>query len=60
MTADEAQEIIDFCSPHESALSAWERDFLDDIEDKLADGYEPTERQSTKLDEIYDKILGAL
>ncbi len=53
MSDDEAQMIKD-CEARESKLSDWEREFIDSIggRDSL------TERQSSRLEAIWDRVTG--
>lgn len=62
MTADEAQEMIDDVRSAEGAvtggirLSKWESDFVESCEERLDEGEDLTPKQSTKLEEIWERI----
>jgi hypothetical protein len=49
-------EKIHQCLQHGMRLTAWEADFLEDIEVYLIEHEQLTEAQSEKLDEIWRKI----
>ena len=52
---DEARELVDELMDVESGLTAWEMDFVEDLDSRLADRkFRITERQFGKLRQIYD------
>jgi len=48
------EDIIDFCLSHRPALNDWEREFLGDINRKVARGL--SQRQIEKIKQIYVKV----
>lgn len=46
----------DCCTPRRSGkLSAWERDFISDLQDWLDDGYKLSKKQAARLELIWEK-----
>lgn len=56
MSNDEAMDLIEDCIARERKLSAWERDFVLSLQTQLESGRTPTEAQSYKLSEIWERI----
>ncbi len=55
MTTPYAQMITD-CEDRESRMSDWEVGFVADIAVILEKGYKLSERQDTRLNEIWEKV----
>lgn len=54
--SDEHISMIDDCEARESRLTDWERDFLESIREQIEDGRVLTEKQSAKLDAIWERV----
>ncbi len=52
---DEYKTMIDDCRKRERRLSAWDADFLDSIEQRLDGNNTLTPKQTSKLEEIWEK-----
>lgn len=52
---DEQLQQIEDCENRESRLTDWDRSFLDSIKRQLEGGGSLTEKQSDKLDEIWER-----
>lgn len=50
----EHQQLVDDIEARESRLSEWERDFVDSIKNRLANGQALSSTQAAKLDEIWE------
>lgn len=48
--------LIKDCFKRLSKLSAWEDDFINNAQERLASGRPLTDRQSELLDEIWEKV----
>jgi hypothetical protein len=48
--------MIEDCRNRDSKLSAWDADFLDSIEVQLDGNNSLSDKQSDKLDEIWEKV----
>lgn len=48
--------MIDDCEDRESRLTDWERGFLESIREQIEDGRVLTEKQSAKLDAIWERV----
>lgn len=53
---DDHLQLIEDCENRESRLSDWDRSFLDSIKRQLEGGGTLTEKQSDKLDEIWERV----
>lgn len=51
----EYAQLIEDCEKRESRLSDWDREFIDSIKKRLADGTPLTPKQVEKLDEIWER-----
>ena len=51
----EYAQLIEDCEKRESRLSEWDREFIDSIKKRLADGNPLTPKQIEKLDEIWER-----
>jgi len=51
----EYAQLIEDCEKRESRLSEWDREFIDSIKKRLADGKPLTPKQVEKLDEIWER-----
>jgi hypothetical protein len=52
---EEQLQQIEDCENRESRLSDWDRSFLDSIKRQLEGGGSLTEKQSDKLDEVWER-----
>lgn len=52
----EIQQMIDDCLARESQLSQWEAEFIDSISNYFADNGDLTEKQYSKLEDIWEKV----
>lgn len=52
---DEVRQQIEDCRKRDTKLSAWDADFLDSIENQLNENRTLTQKQTDKLDEIWEK-----
>lgn len=51
----EYTQLIEDCEKRESRLSEWDREFIDSIKKRLANGAQLTPKQIEKLDEIWER-----
>lgn len=51
----EHEQMVEDCEARESRLSEWERTFIDSIGKQLRDGRTLSEKQVTRLDEIWER-----
>lgn len=53
---DEALQLIEDCENRESRLTDWERGFVDSVKRQIGSGRTLTEKQSDRLDEIWQRV----
>jgi len=53
---DEYQQLIDDCVDRQSQLNDWEINFLDSINDQVAEDGTLTDRQFEKLESIWERV----
>jgi hypothetical protein len=53
--ADEYLTLIQDCEKRDECLTEWELHFVDSLRRQIEDGKRPTEKQSDKLDGIWEK-----
>lgn len=51
----EHEKMIEDCENRDSQLSDWEREFIDSIKKRMADGHSLTQKQADRLDEVWKK-----
>lgn len=51
----EQQQLVDDCVAREGRLSTWERDFVESVRERLAQGLGLSAAQAAKLDEIWER-----
>lgn len=51
----EHMTMVEDCEARESRLSDWERQFIDSIKSQLSDGKSLSQKQSDRLDEVWEK-----
>jgi hypothetical protein len=49
-------QLIEDCEHRESRCSDWDKQFLDSIKNRLAQGIHLTSKQTEKLDEIWERV----
>ena len=49
--------LLEDCEERSNRLTDWECQFVDSLQRQLAEGRRPTEKQSTRLDEIWEKAI---
>lgn len=59
MTNEEVEQMMADCEAREGRLTDWERGFLDSIRNYLDRGGFLSERQSEKLERIWDRVTEA-
>lgn len=55
----EHEQMVADCEAREGRLSDWERSFVDSIGRQLAQGRSLTDKQSARLEEVWDKVTEA-
>ena len=53
---DEHQTMVEDCENRESKLTDWERTFVDSLKDQLSRGRALSEKQSDRLDAIWERV----
>jgi hypothetical protein len=54
---DEYQKQITFCTKRRGLISAWDAEFLASVQKRLDDNKSLTPNQTTKIDEIFEKVM---
>jgi len=54
---DEYQKQITFCTKRRGLISDWDADFLSSVQKRLDDNKALTPKQTTKIDEIFEKVM---
>lgn len=54
--ASEYLTMLDDCEEREARLSEWERGFVESLRDQIGRGRQLTSKQSTRLDEIWERV----
>lgn len=53
---DEYERMLRDCEKRESRLTAWEREFIDSLQHRLAHGGSLTPKQCETLDKIWERV----
>lgn len=53
---EEYRIMIRDCINRESRMNEWEQSFIQDLDEKLSEGWMLTEKQTEKLDQIWERV----
>lgn len=56
MSTEDHHEMIEDCLDRESRMSDWEEEFIESLEEWLANGKTLTERQAEKLEDVWERV----
>lgn len=53
---EEYRIMIRDCIQRESRMNEWEQNFIQDLDEKISEGWMLTEKQTEKLDQIWERV----